>query len=235
MNGSSWTVQPDSSNVLQQGDPDTSQLYTIEAGSSSWTDYTFQASVKPGANDLNQTSDIQARYTDTNNHYSFLLKNGGQWYLGMRDRGNWTTFAQGSFPYSNQFYTLALTVHGTTISASINGTTVAITTDSTFSSGSIAFSTSATSELDDVQVTAFGSAPPTPTPTPPTPTPTPPTPTPTPVPSAPCAEVVNGALTVGTCSGTFTPGGSSGTACVEEVNGVMTLGTCSGTFKSTGG
>lgn len=221
-------MQPDGSNVLQQGNPDTSQLYTIAAGSASWTDYTVQASVKPGANDLNQTSDIQARYTDTNNHYSFLLKNSGQWYLGMRDSGNWTTFAQGSFPYSNQFYTLALTVHGTTISASINGTTVAITTDSTFSSGSIAFSTSATSELDNVLVTAFGSAPPTPTPTPPTPTPTP-------VPSAPCAEVVNGALTVGTCSGAFTPGGSSGTACVEEVNGVMTLGTCSGTFKSTGG
>jgi acid phosphatase len=226
VNGSSWTVQPDGSNVLQQGDPDTSQLYTIETGSSSWTDYTVQASVKPGANDLNQTSDIQARYSDTNNHYSFLLKNGGQWYLGMRSGGNWMTFDQGTFPYTNQFYTLALSVNGTTISALINGTTVATTTDSTFSSGGIAFSTSATSELDNVLVTAFGSV---------TPTPTPPTPTPTPVPSAPCVEVVNGALTLGTCSGTFTPGGSSGTACVEQVNGAMTLGTCSGTFKSTGG
>jgi pectate lyase len=224
-------VQPDGSNVLQQGDPDTSQLYTIAAGSAAWTDYTVQASVKPGANDLNQTSDIQARYSDTNNHYSFLFKNGGEWYLGMRSGGNWTTFDQGAFPYSHQYYTLALSVNGATISASINGTVVATTTDSTFSSGSIAFSTSATSELDNVLVTAFGSVTPTPTPTPTTP----PTPTPTPGPSAPCAEVVNGALTVGTCSGTFTPGGSSGTACVEEVNGVMTLGTCSGTFKSTGG
>ena len=46
----------------------------------------------------------------------------------------------------------------------------------------------------------------TPTPPPPTPTPTqtPPPPTPTPI-SAPCVELVNGVMTTGTCTGTFTP------------------------------
>ena len=235
VNGAYWTVQPDGGAVLQQGDPDTSQLYTIKAGSSAWTDYTVQASVKPGANDLSQTSDIMARYTDDNNHYSLLLKNDSEWYLGMRSGGTWTTFAQGSFPYANQFYTLALTVNGSTISAAINGSTVATVKDSTLSSGQIAFSTSATSELDNVLVRSLGAVTPTPTPVPPTPT-TPSTPTPTPAPSAPCAEVVNGALTVGSCGGTFTAGsGGSGTPCVENVNNVMTLGKCSGTFTPSGG
>jgi pectate lyase len=226
VNGSSWTVQPDGSAVLQQGDPDTSQFYTISAGSAAWTDYTVQASVKPGANDLTQTSDLMARFTDPNNHYSFLLKNGDQWYLGMRSGATWTTFAQGSFPYTSQFYTLALTVHGATISGSINGQVVATATDATFSSGKIAFLTSAESELDNVLVTTPDSASPTPSPTT------------SPTLAVACVEAPNGALRTGQCSGTFTPSSSGsvgatsigGVACVEQVKGVMTLGTCVGTF-----
>lgn len=53
------------------------------------------------------------------------------------------------------------------------------------------------------------SLPPSPTPMPPTPTPAPsPTSTPTATPSptpVPCIELVNGVMTLGTCSGTFTP------------------------------
>ncbi|MGH2500964.1 MAG: LamG-like jellyroll fold domain-containing protein, partial [Ktedonobacterales bacterium] len=134
-----WTVQQDGTTssglpnlALAQGNPSTANEYTISAGSAAWTDYTVQASVKPGANDLTQTSDLMARFTDPNNHYSFLLKNGDQWYLGLRSGGAWTTFAQGSFPYASQFSTLALTVHGATISGAINGQVVATATDATF-------------------------------------------------------------------------------------------------------
>ncbi|HEY8324038.1 MAG TPA: LamG-like jellyroll fold domain-containing protein, partial [Ktedonobacterales bacterium] len=232
-----WTVQQDGmassglpNLVLAQGNPSTASEYTISAGSAAWTDYTVQASVKPGANDLKQTSDLMARFSDPNNHYSFLLKNGDQWYLGMRSGATWTTFAQGSFPYASQFSTLALTVHGDTISASINAQVVATATDATFKSGKIGFLTSAESELDNVLVTSPDSASPTPTPTT--------TPTTTPTPAVACVEAPNGALKTGSCSGTFTPSSSGsvgatsigGVACVEQVKGVMTLGTCVGTF-----
>lgn len=241
-----WTVQQDGSAsgglpnlVLAQGDPSTASNYTVSTGSSAWTDYTVQASVKPGANDLNQTTDLMARYSDASNHYSFLLKNSGQWYLGVRAGGNWTTFAQGNFPYSSRFYTLALSVNGTSISGSINGKVVATATDSSISSGKVGFLTSAESELDNVLVTTPGSSttPPTPPPTT-TPTTTPSTtPTTTPTPAVACVEAVNGALKVGKCSGSFSPisagsagSSSGGTLCVEQVKGVMTLGKCSGTF-----
>ena len=131
------------------------------------------------------------------------------------------------YPYSSQFYTLALTVNGSTISGAINGKVVATATDQSLASGQIGFLTSAESELDNVVVSAPGS-----TTSAPGSTPVPSTPTPTAT-TAACAEVVNGVLTVGTCTGTFAAGsGGSGTICVEQANGVMTQGRCSGTFSA---
>jgi hypothetical protein len=190
VSGSAWSVQQDGTHVLKQNDPSTANAHVIVAGSASWTDYTVQASMKPGANDLNQSSVLMARFVDNSNHYSFLLKNNSEWYLGSVVNGNWTTFGQGTFNYSSQFYTLTLTVKGSTISGAINGTTLVTATDTSFASGMIGFSTKATSELDNVVVSS-GSITPTPTPTPtqtPSPTPTPtqtPTPTPTPTPPPP--------------------------------------------------
>ena len=233
-----WTIQQDGTVngglpnlALAQGDPSTASQYIVTAGSSSWTDYTVQASVKPGSNDLSQTTDIMARYTDSDNHYSLLFKNNSEWYLGKRSGGTWTTFAQGVYPYSSQFYTLALTVNGSTISGAINGKVVATATDQSLASGQIGFLTSAESELDNVVVSAPGSTTSAPGSAPGS-TPVPSTPTPTAT-TAACAEVVNGVLTVGTCTGTFAAGsGGSGTICVEQANGVMTQGRCSGTFSA---
>ncbi|HET9111810.1 MAG TPA: hypothetical protein VFN78_13355 [Ktedonobacterales bacterium] len=182
--GSGWSVQQDGSHVLKQTDTSTSAEHEISAGSAAWTDYTVQADIKPGANDLSKSTVLMARYVDADNHYSLLLKNQSEWYLGKVAGGNWTTLGQGSFSYtSTTFYTFALSVQGNTISASINGVTRATKTDSQFPTGEIALSTKATSEFDNVQVTS-GSTTPTPTPTPTTtPTPTPsPTPSPTPPP-----------------------------------------------------
>jgi pectate lyase len=213
--------------VAQQGHPETSSSYTISAGSSSWTNYTTQASVRPGANDLNQTSDLMARYTDASNHYSFLLKNSNEWYLGKRVSGTWTTLAQGTFAYGSTFYTLTLTTVGSTISGAINGHVVASVTDDSFTSGMIAFQTSAESELDNVAVSAPGGGA--------SPTPNPPTPATgsTHAPSAACATVISGEIKLGQCSGTFTRGAAataSAAPCIELVGGAMELGSCEGTF-----
>jgi hypothetical protein len=165
LSGSNWFVEQDGTHVLQQTNPSTANKYVITAGSSTWTDYVLQADVKPGANDLNQATVIMARFVDDNNHYSFLLKNHNEWYLGIVAGGVWSTLDQGTFSYnSSTFYTLALSVQGSTISGSINGTTMATDTDTSFASGMIALSARATAEFDNVLVTTSGGSP-TPTPT----------------------------------------------------------------------
>lgn len=166
--GSNWSVQLDNTNDLAQTSSSNSTLYGIAAGSSSWTDYTVSASVKPGPGSTASGTSVVAldgRVQDANNFYSILVKNGTLWYLGKKVSGNFITLASGSTGYNTTtWYTWTLTLTGHTISASINGTTLATVTDTSFSSGYIGFKTRNQSEFDNVVVTSTGSGP-TPTPT----------------------------------------------------------------------
>ena len=185
--GTTWTVQVDGSNVLEQTSSSNTPLYGIYAGDPTWTDYSLSASVKPGPGSTSYSTSVVAidgRRQDANNFYTLLVKNGNAWYLGKKVSGNFTTLASGSTSYNTTtWYTWTLTMTGTTISASINGTTLATVTDSAFASGNIGFKTHNQSEYDTIVVTSTGSNP-TPTPTPTnTPTPTA-TNTPTPTPTA---------------------------------------------------
>ncbi|HEY7123958.1 MAG TPA: carboxypeptidase regulatory-like domain-containing protein [Ktedonobacterales bacterium] len=197
--GTSWSVQVDGTNVLEQTSGNTATLYSIVAGSPGWTDYSISASVKPGPNSTINGSSVVAisgRHKDVNNFYTLLVKNGNAWFLGKKVNGTFTTLATGSTSYNTTtWYTWVLSMTGTSISASINGTTLATVTDGAFSSGNINLTTRAETEYDNVVVTTTGSAP-TPTPTntsvatatntpPPTPTNTSvPTATNTPAPTA---------------------------------------------------
>jgi hypothetical protein len=178
----SWSVQQDGTQVLEQTNPDTSAEKRVLAGSVNWTDYVFQADVKPGANSPSSGLQLVARETDSNNYYSFGLWS-NTWYLKKRVAGTQTELASGNFTFTSQFYTLTFSLQGTTLSATINGSTVVTLTDTSLSSGQIGFGSRAMSEIDNVVVTTNGTAP-TPTPTATnTPTPTP-TNTPTPTPTA---------------------------------------------------
>jgi hypothetical protein len=155
--GGTWAVENDGTHVLQQTDTTISSSVYITpsvAGSANWTDYTVSADVKPGSDNLNTTSaNLMGRYLDTNNHYSLILKNNSERWLGVKQAGNWSTIANGNFSYnSSTFYTLTLSLQGSTITGSIDGTVVGSGTDTTFSSGGIGFSTAANSELDNVSV-----------------------------------------------------------------------------------
>lgn len=206
-----WDVQVDGSHVLrQQTSPEASSY--ISAGSNAWTDYTLTASVKPASGHLNNTYNLMGRYTDANNHYSLILKNGNEWWLGVKKNGNWSTIANGNLSFTSQFYTFSLTFAGSKVTGAINGVTLGSGTDTSFASGRIAYQTDSNGELDNVLVTGTGTPVPTPTPSPtatPSPTPVPPTPTPTPAPlpinDVACTVVINGVSEQGTCSGTFTP------------------------------
>lgn len=208
-----WMVEADSSSgsgsqaLRQITSPEASSY--LSAGSPGWTDYTLFAQVKPAnGSGLNGTYNLMGRYTDANNHYSLILKNGDEWWLGYKQGGNWTTLANGTFAYNaSQWYTFALSFSGSHITASINGKVLASVTDSTFSHGAIGWNTNASGELDNVVVVAPGGSVPPPPP-PPTPTPVPPTPTPAPTPqpinNVSCTVVIAGVSEQGTCSGTFT-------------------------------
>ena len=158
-----WSVQQDGTQVLEETNSDTTTEKRVLAGSTSWGDYVFQADVKPGANASALGFQLIARQVDVNNYYSFGFYS-NTWYLKKKIAGTQSTLSQGNFSFTPQFYTLVFSLQGTTISGSINGTTVFTKTDTSLSQGSIGFSTKAMSELDNVLVTTAG-APPTPTPT----------------------------------------------------------------------
>ena len=200
-----WDVELDGTHVLQQTTSPQASSY-ISAGSNAWKDYTLTASVKPDPANLNATYNLMGRYVDASNHYSLILKNHSEWWLGVKHNGNWSTIADGTFAYTGQFYTLSLTFAGSKITGAINGVTLGSGTDTSIAAGRIAFNTNGAGELDNVLVTGTGTPIPTPTPSPTnTPTPTP-TPAPQPINGVPCTVTINGVQQTGTCSGTFTPG-----------------------------
>jgi hypothetical protein len=239
--GTSWPVTLDGTQVLKQAQTSLTPLYGIYAGSSSWTDYSVSASVKPGAGSTSYGGlvALDARRQDINNFYTLLVKDGYAWYLGKKVAGNFTTLASGFSNYgTSTWYNWTLTVTGTTISASVNGTTLSTVTDKSFSAGNIGFKTHAQSEFDNVVVTDLTATPtatatatntpisPTATNTPgatatATNTPTGPTPTPTATATAtntPTATATPTATNTptATATATNTPTGPTPTPCVGE-------------------
>ncbi|HEX8966816.1 MAG TPA: carboxypeptidase-like regulatory domain-containing protein, partial [Chloroflexota bacterium] len=167
--GSNWSVQLNGTQALEQTNSSATPLYGIYAGSPTWTDYSLSASVQPGPGSTTANTSVVAidgRRQDVNNFYSLLVKNGNQWYLGKKVAGTWSTLAYGSISYNTTaWYTFTLTMTGSTISASINGTTLATVTDTAFTAGNIGFKTHNQTAYDNVVVTATGAGAPTPTPT----------------------------------------------------------------------
>ncbi|HZU14545.1 MAG TPA: cellulase family glycosylhydrolase [Chloroflexota bacterium] len=192
--GGTWTVRNDGTRVASE----TSDLSTVKelvAGSSAWTNYTVQTDLKVTGSTTPSVG-IAARRQNVGNGYQFLLKQGDAWFLGKQVNGVWTTLGAGTYNYTlNTWYTFKLTLNGTWLTASINGTQLISTSDSTFASGGISLRLSGSGEFDNVLVTAAGTVetpqpsptatvdPPSPTATidPPSPTATldPPSPTPT--------------------------------------------------------
>jgi hypothetical protein len=94
------------------------------------------------------------------------LSNTGAWSIIRNNTSDsLTTLASGTVtaPGTGTWQHLALTFNGSSISAAINGTTVATVTDATYASGMVGFGTSGyqTDQFDNLSVTLAGSATPT--------------------------------------------------------------------------
>ncbi len=247
-NTPTWTVALDGSNVLRQTDTNIGTLKSVKAGSAGWADYSVSATVKPGTSQLGTTNTINARYIDDNNTYALLLKGNDLWFFGKKVAGTWTTFASGNFNYNTMtWYTMRIDAVGSSVAAYLNGALMASATDSSYTSGAIAFASNHIMEVDNVAVMPLTAPAPTPmasaTPTPsasaspsptvsPAPSPTPtatstPTPTPTPSPTPPqcpgCTGMVSGtvtsAATGATLAGTVVSTQPTTSAVSTDVNG----------------
>jgi hypothetical protein len=146
-----------------------SNPYTI-GGNLSWANYTVSADglmEQAGAVQLIGRATAQHSFGPAGiDEYYLQLSNTGAWSIVRNNTSDTlTTLASGTVaaPGTGTWQHLALTLNGTSISAAINGTTVATVTDSTYANGMVGLGTSGyqTDQFDNLSVTLAGSATPT--------------------------------------------------------------------------
>jgi hypothetical protein len=152
-NGGTWSVVTDGTKMYQQSTASGSS--SSSAGNLDWTDYTYIADVKPTSfTDSSGTVGILARYVDSNNYYNFRYTNDGKLRISKKVGGVTTVLV--NTPYTvntGTTYTFKAVVNGSSLQFYVNGNLELSTTDSSFSSGKVALSTSnATAKFDDVSV-----------------------------------------------------------------------------------
>ncbi|MFD5257349.1 RICIN domain-containing protein [Streptomyces bobili] len=121
---------------------DSIQPYTL-MGDVGWSNYTVSADVLleksgSGATILGRVG-TQPKFNGGLNAYHLRLTDTGSWtvYKTSSDKWAWTALARGAVtaPGTNTWHKLALTFQGSTITAKIDGTTVATLTDATYGGG----------------------------------------------------------------------------------------------------
>jgi len=130
----------------------------VVAGQSSWTNYSFQATLNIGANSQGSAS-LLARVVDNTHLYFFGYNIAlGKWMIAMRNGTTSTIIATSATyaVYPNRDYTIGADLNGSSLKLYVGGVLQVSATDSTFASGKIGFTaTNATALLDDVVVTAI--------------------------------------------------------------------------------
>lgn len=161
--GGTWSVATDASRVLRQSG--TSSDARARAGSASWTNYTVAARVKPTAfNGSNRFVALLARAQSNTSYYYLALRSSNVVELKKLVGGSSTTLASAPVTVTlNTFYTLSITVSGTSLSGRVNNGTPLTATDSQFGAGGIGVATfNASGSFDDVLVSDTTTVPPSP-------------------------------------------------------------------------
>ncbi|MEU8240103.1 cellulose-binding protein [Actinoplanes missouriensis] len=170
--GGTWSVVSDGSRVLQQSDTGSERARQF-AGSTAWTNYAVQARVKATAFASSAgVVALTARAAGSTKMYRLSLSGSNQVRLETMNGSAVTVL--GSLAQSistSTFYTLRLSVSGSTVSGSVNGTSVGSVSDSTIAAGRIGLLTEhAAGRFDDIVVDdATGTPPSSPTPSSPAP------------------------------------------------------------------
>jgi hypothetical protein len=171
--GGTWSVVTDGSKVAQQSSA-TSNNARIFAGDSGWADYTVQAGVKPLTLSSGGWVGLLARASGSTTFYRLALMPGNVVQLQAVNSGSVTVLGSASRTVSTGiWYTLGLTVRGSQISGTVDGSVIATVSNTLVAKGRIGLQTGyATANFDNVTVTT-GGATPTPSPTTASPSPSP--------------------------------------------------------------
>lgn len=222
--GGDWSVVSDGSRVLQQAKVD-SELARLFAGSSSWTNYTVEARVKPTAFDgSGRFAGIAARSTGATTMYRLVLLNSNRAELQAVNGSAVTVIGGANLAVNTgSWYTLRITASGSSISGFVNGSQVGLGTNTQYSQGRIALLTfHATARFDDV-VVSDSATPPSPTPTTSSPTASP-TPSQSTSPPPPTTGLVGWA----TVNGSTTGGGNATPVTVTSASQLISAMQASG-------
>jgi pectate lyase len=164
--GGTWGLATDGSSVLQQSNAG-SDLAREFNGSTSWTDYTLQARVKPLSFAATGTYvGIAARASSPTTFYRLVLLSGNQAQLQVDKGGAVSAIGTAALTVSTgTWYTLRIDVSGSTVTGFVNGTQVGSGTSTVSPTGRIGLQTfQASANFDDVAVTSVGAAPSSPPP-----------------------------------------------------------------------
>ncbi|HEX6682329.1 MAG TPA: hypothetical protein VF062_06015 [Candidatus Limnocylindrales bacterium] len=155
--GGSWSVV--SGSYQQSG---TGADAKAQAGTTSWSDYSVQARVRPNTfgGSSARAAGVVARAQSTSNFYSLVLTPSS---VQIR-RGSATLASAAMTVATGTFYTLTLNVSGSTLRGSVNGSQLVTASDGGFATGRVGFVSSYTAATFD-DLTVFTGAAPDPTPT----------------------------------------------------------------------
>jgi hypothetical protein len=111
------------------------------AGDPTWTDFTVAANVMIRQIDDGKRIYLAGRFTDADNWYGAAFYNSGTRKIQLRKKveGSSDDIAATNFEWEdNKWYTVQLSMSGTTLSMSVDGTPLLEATDEDFAAGSIA-------------------------------------------------------------------------------------------------
>lgn len=155
-NGGNWSVIddiPSGKMYLQNTASGAADSFT---GSSTWTNYTAEALIKPlSFIQSNDGTGISARVTDAYNRYIFAYRNGPQ-KLQIQKKVNGATTTLVETPYTltvGKSYSFKALLNESTLKFYVNGVCVLTCTDSSHTSGKVGLNTYySTAQFDDIVV-----------------------------------------------------------------------------------
>ncbi|MEU4561574.1 cellulose-binding protein [Actinoplanes sp. NPDC023936] len=165
--GGTWSIVADGSQVLQQSDTGSERARQF-GGSTGWTNYSVQARVKATAfASAAGVVALTARASGSTKMYRLALTGSNQ--VRLETMNGSAVSVLGSLAQSistSTYYTLRLSVSGSTISGTVNGTSVGSVSDSTIAAGRIGLLTEhAAGRFDDIVVDDAAVTPPSSSPT----------------------------------------------------------------------
>nr|WP_277991254.1 DUF1565 domain-containing protein [Corallococcus macrosporus] len=146
-----WAIVTDGTKAARQQST-SSATYIVTGGQATWANYSYSARVKTGSTSIR--NGLVARYVDGNNFY-FLVLHNGNLVLNKKVAGSTTTLQTVPFTASTStFYTLTLTVSGTSLQGFVDGVLRVQGTDTSLTAGKPGFYATGVATYDDVRVTS---------------------------------------------------------------------------------